>query len=47
MTLKINDIAPNFDAETTKGKINLYDWAGDSWIVLFSHPKKLYARLHY
>ena len=39
MTLKINDTAPNFDAETTKGKINLYDWAGDSWVVLFSHPK--------
>ncbi len=39
MTLKINDAAPDFDAETTKGKINLYDWAGDSWVVLFSHPK--------
>ena len=39
MTLKINDTAPNFDAETTKGKINLYYWAGDSWVVLFSHPK--------
>ena len=39
MTLKINDTAPNFDAETTKGKINLYEWAGDSWVVLFSHPK--------
>ena len=39
MTLKINDAAPNFDAETTIGKINFYDWAGDSWVVLFSHPK--------
>jgi alkyl hydroperoxide reductase subunit AhpC len=39
MTLKINDTAPNFDAETTIGKINFYDWAGDSWVVLFSHPK--------
>ena len=39
MTLKINDTAPDFEAETTQGKINLYDWAKDSWIVLFSHPK--------
>jgi alkyl hydroperoxide reductase subunit AhpC len=39
MTLKINDTAPNFDAETTIGKINFYDWVGDSWVVLFSHPK--------
>jgi len=39
MTLKINDTAPDFEAETTQGKINLYDWARDSWIVLFSHPK--------
>ena len=39
MPLQINDIAPNFDAETTEGKINFYDWAGKSWVVLFSHPK--------
>ena len=39
MTLKINDTAPNFDAETTQGNINLYNWMGDSWVVLFSHPK--------
>ncbi len=39
MTLKINDEAPNFSAETTQGKIDFHDWAGKSWVVLFSHPK--------
>ena len=39
MTLKINDEAPNFNAETTQGKIDFHDWAGKSWVVLFSHPK--------
>ena len=39
MTLRINDQAPNFDAQTTQGKINFHDWIGDSLAVLFSHPK--------
>jgi alkyl hydroperoxide reductase subunit AhpC len=39
MPLQINDIAPNFTAETTEGKINFYDWADNHWVVLFSHPK--------
>jgi alkyl hydroperoxide reductase subunit AhpC len=39
MPLQINDIAPNFTAETTEGKIDFYEWAGDNWVVLFSHPK--------
>jgi alkyl hydroperoxide reductase subunit AhpC len=39
MSLRINDQAPNFTAETTQGKVNFHDWIGDSWAVLFSHPK--------
>jgi alkyl hydroperoxide reductase subunit AhpC len=39
MTLKINDDAPDFEAETTEGRIRFHDWIGDSWAVLFSHPK--------
>ena len=39
MTLQINDTAPDFEADTTQGKIRFHDWLGDSWGVLFSHPK--------
>jgi thioredoxin-dependent peroxiredoxin len=39
MPLQINDTAPDFEAETTQGRIRFYDWLGDSWCVLFSHPK--------
>ena len=39
MPLQINEIAPDFSANTTEGKLNFYEWAGDHWVVLFSHPK--------
>jgi alkyl hydroperoxide reductase subunit AhpC len=39
MALRLGDDAPNFTAETTEGTIDFYDWKGDSWAVLFSHPK--------
>lgn len=38
MSLRLGDVAPNFTQDSTIGEINFYDWAGDSWVVLFSHP---------
>ena len=39
MALQLGDIAPDFEAQTTEGKIHFHDWIGNSWAVLFSHPK--------
>lgn len=39
MSLKLSDIVPDFTQDSTQGPLNFYEWAGDSWVVLFSHPK--------
>ncbi|MDJ0826590.1 MAG: redoxin domain-containing protein, partial [Rhodobacter sp.] len=39
MSLRINETVPNFMAETSRGTITFHDWIGDSWCILFSHPK--------
>ena len=39
MTIRLGDTAPDFEQDSTEGRIRFHDWAGDSWVVLFSHPK--------
>jgi alkyl hydroperoxide reductase subunit AhpC len=39
MTLQLNDTVPDFTQDSTEGPLHFYEWAGDSWVVLFSHPK--------
>src|SRR5512147_1451094 len=38
MALRLGDTVPNFTQQSSEGEISFYDWAGDSWVVLFSHP---------
>src|SRR5579885_2214383 len=38
MSLRLGDVVPDFSQESSEGPINFYEWAGDSWVVLFSHP---------
>ncbi|MBP7002481.1 peroxiredoxin [Amaricoccus sp.] len=39
MSLRINDVAPDFETDTTEGRIRFHDWIGDGWAILFSHPR--------
>ncbi len=47
MSLRINDTAPNFTAQTTQGTLSFHEWIGDQWAVLFSHPKDSHTGLHH
>ena len=46
MSLRINDEAPNFTAETTQGSLNFHDWIGNGWAILILAPKGFHTGLH-
>ncbi len=47
MSLRLGDAAPNFKAQTTDGEIDFYEYLGNSWGILFSHPADYHTCLHY
>lgn len=46
-TLRLGDTAPDFTAVTSEGTLNFYEYLGDSWGILFSHPGRFYSCLHH